>query len=109
MAKWRLKCEKISMFWPSKKWADSKNKESSVFARSENTTETLATQAIEERNFSKDTYNNGNVKKQESDWLKRKNNRTARVAWISVHFFAVLHKTSTWNHQILGCGDNVSI
>ena len=25
------------------------------------------------------------------------------------HFFAVLHKTTTWNHKILGFDDNVSI
>ena len=42
--------------------------------------------------------------------LKRKlNNRSACAACISLHFFAVLHKTATRKHQTLGFNDNASI
>ena len=53
------------------------------------------------------SYNgNDNATKRAYDCLKRKNTRAARAARISVHFFAVLHKATTWNPQILGFDDS---
>ena len=56
-----------------------------------------------------DGYGNENATMQEDNWLKKqKNSRAERAAWISVHFCAILHKTTTSNHKILGFGDNRS-
>ena len=41
--------------------------------------------------------------------LISKNNRSARAVYILVHFFAVLCKTTTWNDQILGFLENVTV
>ena len=40
--------------------------------------------------------------------LMSKNNRSAHVFYILVHFFAVLYKTTMWNDQILGFLENES-
>ena len=59
--------------------------------------------------FKDNGYGYGNATKQEYYWLKRQTTSAARAARISVHFSAVLHKTTTTNHHILGFEDNVRI
>ena len=44
-------------------------------------------------------------------WDKRcneQNNSYARAFWISVHFFAVLCETTTWNDQVLRISENAN-
>ena len=41
--------------------------------------------------------------------VKQENTRAARATRISMHFSAVLHKKTTWNYQILGFDDNLSV
>ena len=42
-----------------------------------------------------DGYGKDKATKQEYHWLKMEKNHAARAARISVHFFAVVHKTTT--------------
>ena len=57
-------------------------------------------------NLSKDVgCGNDNVKKQKYDWLRKEKYSCCT----NFRAFAILYKTTTWNLQILGVGDNTSI